>query len=155
MVIVARSFGPRGTDIITKPCVHGFPAAADPVDRCRRTTPLLSSRQSSSLLVSWCPPLGRLDRKRLVNKHRAPIPDAAPRLFAANYNTHHIPLIHPYHVRQKTNHRICPRLFIMRVFESIKSRRNISDRPCGGRSWCRCRYIMILNTLCTWLPDNY
>jgi hypothetical protein len=43
-------------------------------------------------------------------------------------------LIHQCHVRQKIFYRICPRLFIMRVYESIKSRRNISDMPCSGRS---------------------
>jgi hypothetical protein len=110
------------TDIIAKLSVHGFPAAVDPEDRCRRTTPLLPSRQSSSLLVPCYPPLGRLDRNGLVGKQRAPFPGAASRLSAASSNTLHLPLTHPYPLCQQLFHRFCPRLLVGIVFESILSR---------------------------------
>jgi hypothetical protein len=93
--------GRGGTDIIAKPSAHSFPAAVDPEDRCRRTTPLLPSQHFSSPLVSCCIPLGRLDRKMLVGEQRAPFPGAASRLSAVSSNTLHLPLIYSCTLTQK------------------------------------------------------
>jgi hypothetical protein len=120
MVTVARSFGPRGTDNIAKPPVHGFPAADVRGYSCRHyTTPLLPLRQSSSLMVACCPSLGRLERSMLVGKQRAPFPGAASRLSVASSNTLHLPPIHPHPLHQKMFHNFLPRLLIVRVCESI------------------------------------
>jgi hypothetical protein len=62
--------GRGGTDIIADPSAHTYPAAADPHDRCRQTTPLLPSRQFSSLLVSTSPPLV-LARPQLASRRAA------------------------------------------------------------------------------------
>jgi hypothetical protein len=93
--------GREGTDIIARPSAQSFPEAADPEDRCHRTTALLRSRQSSFFVGVVLPPLGRLDRNMLVNEQRAPFPGATSRLSAANSNTLHLSLIHPYPLRQK------------------------------------------------------
>jgi hypothetical protein len=47
-------------------------AAAYPEDLSRHTSPVLPSRQSSSLLVSYCPPLGWLDVSGIVDVEGAP-----------------------------------------------------------------------------------
>jgi hypothetical protein len=65
------------------------------------------------------PPLGRLDRKTEVGKHRAPFPGAASRLSATNSNILHQPLIHPYPLRQFLFHGYYPRLLIKRISERI------------------------------------
>jgi hypothetical protein len=111
--------GRGDTDIIAKPSAQSFPAAADIENRCRRTTPLLPSRQSSYVLVSCCPRLGWLDRHKLVGEQRASFPGAAFRQSAATSNTLHLPLIRPYPSRQKIFHRFSPRLLSKGESESI------------------------------------
>jgi hypothetical protein len=90
-----------GTNIISKPYVYGYAAAADFEDRHRQTSAILPSRLSSSLLVSGCFFLwSRLDVIMLVHGQHAPSSSDASRISVANSSTFLPPPIQKYPPRR-------------------------------------------------------